>query len=662
MNIRIVKLTLRCKKAIISVPFSGGVTYFYGKMGAGKSTILRLIDYCLGSDLVDTPALQQEFNGAQLDLLINDTRQVAFSRDKGSNQINVTWMDLENEETWSVLAPITTKQDGMPLLPDSSVYNLSDMIFYLCGLQSPKVRKSKLKAETELIRLSFRDLMWYCYLDQDEIDSSFYYLGREEHDYKRNKSRDVMRLVLGYHQEDVAHLEGELYETRKERTSKVEAVTQIKNFLLENNIADAETIKSEIAKLQIELQGKLESLEKIKSSVVKEPSHILDDFKSKALLFTETLEEMNRATIDVEDQIKKRKRLQNEFNLATLKIERSLFAHNVLQGATFCNCPDCGQEIKRVTAEGHCGLCKQETDRSLNASEAELFQIDLRIRQNELKDSISRLESQRTELVSHKNIILNEKGMIDRKITELEKDYDSAYLAFSKEYQRSIGSIEAQIESLFKLLPLPQKIDKLYKEIEALGGIETRLKLELAEARVRAEKDMSNLNTLKEFFLDNLDQVGFPGITNDDLVDINSTDFIPHITRMGQNELFVVNFSNISSGGKKTVFKCCFALAVHRLAALRQIALPYFLMIDTPMKNISERENRDIFEGFYKFLYKLYATELRGRQLIIVDKEFYRPEDVEKSEYYQHDENFIVRHMTPDDDRYPPLIDYYRGH
>lgn len=68
MKVTIRLLTLRCRKAVIPVEFSSSITYFYGKMGAGKSTILQLIDFCLGNELIETPALQQEFIGAQLDL------------------------------------------------------------------------------------------------------------------------------------------------------------------------------------------------------------------------------------------------------------------------------------------------------------------------------------------------------------------------------------------------------------------------------------------------------------------------------------------------------------------------------------------------------------------------------------------------------------------
>jgi hypothetical protein len=72
------------------------------------------------------------------------------------------------------------------------------------------------------------------------------------------------------------------------------------------------------------------------------------------------------------------------------------------------------------------------------------------------------------------------------------------------------------------------------------------------------------------------------------------------------------------------------------------------------MKNISERENEDVFTSFYEMLYQLAADELCETEFIIVDKEFKEPSAELSLE-------ITVRHMMPDSDTYPPLIPYYRG-
>ena len=75
MNFYIHQLTLNCKKERDTLVFTQ-FNYFYGQMGAGKSTIARLIDFCLGGKLEYTPALQQEFVSATLEVVINAIKTI----------------------------------------------------------------------------------------------------------------------------------------------------------------------------------------------------------------------------------------------------------------------------------------------------------------------------------------------------------------------------------------------------------------------------------------------------------------------------------------------------------------------------------------------------------------------------------------------------------
>ena len=117
-----------------------------------------------------------------------------------------------------------------------------------------------------------------------------------------------------------------------------------------------------------------------------------------------------------------------------------------------------------------------------------------------------------------------------------------------------------------------------------------------------------------------------------------------------------MDFVSLSSGGKKTIFKACFALALQILLA-NEDALPFpnLLIIDTPMKNISERENRDIFQSFYRLIYSLMENELKDLQLIIVDKEFFPPPE-------ECLIKMVEKYMTPDDPEHPGLIPHYHGY
>jgi hypothetical protein len=85
------------------------------------------------------------------------------------------------------------------------------------------------------------------------------------------------------------------------------------------------------------------------------------------------------------------------------------------------------------------------------------------------------------------------------------------------------------------------------------------------------------------------------------------------------------SFANLGSGGKKTFFKCYFAGAIHRSVARTGAFLPKVLIIDSPMKNISERENPEEFAGFHEMLHELAETRLKDTEFIVIDKEIFRP-------------------------------------
>jgi hypothetical protein len=233
--------------------------------------------------------------------------------------------------------------------------------------------------------------------------------------------------------------------------------------------------------------------------------------------------------------------------------------------------------------------------------------------------------------------------------------YDSAYLSSALVLEQRRAALEQQVLELEKLRALPQKVVEQFNQADEKSIEEKRLRRELNEARKDAEKDTKNLRRLADLFLDCLVRSKIPGFTVQDRVLIPSPHFMPEVLAPDTGDLTVTSFANIGSGGKKTLFKCCFAVALHRLATEIDALLPTLLIIDSPMKNISERENKEQFEGFHQMLYELVANELVGTQLILIDKEYFEP-NVELNL------NFGVRHMQPEGPDDLPLISYYRGH
>ncbi|HEY0465204.1 MAG TPA: hypothetical protein VGC79_13385, partial [Polyangiaceae bacterium] len=298
MKILLQKLEVVTRRTTEAVQF-GPVTFLHGPVGTGKSTVARLVDYCFGGDLVWTPAIQNEFVAGRLFVTIG-VHNVVLERDRASpSSVRVTWQiappdpgpiaaeDLAHAsseigpnftelatEAIAAAAEVFEDDAGEDRAPGSGpepsslfettlapldaergtaiveglehVENLSDLIFHLAGVPPIKVRQNKRDPDAKLIRLSFRDLLFYCYLDQDGLDSSFFSF---DHPFKRQKSIDAMRFVVGFHSERLNDLEQRLYRTLDQQRTKRAMAEQLGALLTELKIDSEVQIEDQLSKL-----------------------------------------------------------------------------------------------------------------------------------------------------------------------------------------------------------------------------------------------------------------------------------------------------------------------------------------------------------------------------------------------------------------------------
>lgn len=651
------ELHITFKKSKETIKFAD-FTYFYGPMGAGKSTIARLVDFCLGGYLGEkemTPALQSEFVSASLSLKVEDT-ELNLRRDSGSNLIRANWT-YENEPV-EVMIPARTSNGEV--IPQSGIEVLSDLIYVLSGRTPPKVRKSKIKEDSDLARLSLRDLLWYCYLDQDSMDSSFFHLDGDAHPHKRLKSRDVLRFLVGFHQEQVSELEVKLERQRSERVKCEAGAQAIKEALSEAEIAT----EVEFAGIRQELERKLAAVEALIRSIRKDigstKPHAMDGLQVEARALAEKSYAIEEASRELKEVLGRDRSHRNEILSLSTRFRRSQSAREVLSGVNFEDCPQCGRDLPQRTSD-ICLVCgqKHSKDPTGNLDEASA-EKDMDARVAELNYLIKCHE---TALRRNDRILRElkaQKTLVDSELNRVAGDYDSAYLSAALESEKQRAAILQQLSDLNRIEVLVQRIGALNDRVEWLIVEERNTRSELKDAREKAEKDTQNISLLKKLFLECLLRSKLSGFYADDCVEMKSPHFLPEVTSAGGGDLAVTSFSNLGSGGKKTLFKCCFAVAVHRLASKIGALLPTILIIDSPMKNTSERQNREQFEGFIKMLYELSQTELSNTQFVVVDKELFAPPN-------QYSRLFCSRQMQPNErgkdskkNPYPPLIPYHQ--
>lgn len=645
MKLRLVRLEITCRKTVVSLPLAD-FNYFYGEMGAGKSTIARLIDFCLGGGIEMTPALQSEFVAATLHLVANETA-ATIERGANANQVLATWGPEEAAQQLMLPARVPA---GI-VLPGTQVEVLSDFLFHLIGYNPPKIRRSRLKEDSDLQRLSFRDLFTYCYLDQDTIDSSFFHLEAGADQFRRLKSRAVLGFILGYNQERVAELDAELEEVRSDRADFMATAEALQESLHAAGVASEFDITQQLHTLEATRKEVRSRIATTREQLATQKSHVTDQLTKRARELVAEVDAIQTAIAGVEELVAQNRRHQNELLSLTTKFQRVTGARAVLNGVDFERCPRCTQHLDRHGV-GICQVCGQP-----EPSDAEMVvtatESDLSGRMKELANIIEVQQHQLRNLRLREAKFREEKARLDGELGQAMAQYDSAYLSQALETERRAAAVTEEIRFLEKLRVLPARVEQLRASGDALATRESKLRRELKDARAAAEKDLTNLDRLKTLFLDCLIRAKIAGFAEDDQVTMASPGFVPQVLGVGTGEAAVTSFDTLGSGGKKTLFKCCFALAIHRLAQEVGALLPTLLIIDSPMKNISERENRQQFEGFHKLLYELADTELAGTQFIVIDKEYCPPEAGQVL-------NLVARHMTVEQAENPPLIPYYR--
>ncbi|QCC86817.1 hypothetical protein DDIC_13200 [Desulfovibrio desulfuricans] len=643
MNIKIKQLLIRTKKTTESVIFGKTLTFIYGPISKGKSTVLRLIDYCFGGDLERTPAIQQEFISTELFVDIGSYNCVIERSAFDKEYVRITW-NRSNETRESVLAPISPSEIK---IIDADVYNLSDLLFYLCDITPIKVKKRSRDPDSPLIRLSFRDIWWYCYLNQSDLDSSFFRFG---HPFKERKSKDALKFFTGLYSERLTKAENELFSAVDEQRTKRNTANEIRNFMQGFEFGSSDDLLNEIdkSKKALLLEGNtLKNLE-INRTVQKHPT---DSLRVKLRRLGDEVESTRTAILDLGRAIEEQKALRAELIMTKTKAHRLEIASAVLNDVDFMRCPKCGEALPARESTDQCVLCGQISTAQYNEMESQEIECVRR----DLNDRIDQIG----ELIKERDIILKklhrslkikteQKRLLDAQLQHDLDQYDTSLVEAMKIAERNIATLKERINNLNKFLKLSSDVNSLEEEANRLEKYIDALKFSVKKEREALNHADMNTIAIANEFKRILLAVNFPGVSEGDTVSIDTRTWKPYVYH-GDIEW---SFWECGSLGKKTLFNVCYALSLHIIAIRNNLPVPNVLIIDGPTKNISEYEDPKLVASLYSEIYRI-AKQCAGKlQLILVDSDLVNPE--------KYLEDFVVRRMAGTQNE-PSLISYYEG-
>ncbi|MEM7515912.1 MAG: DUF3732 domain-containing protein, partial [Planctomycetota bacterium] len=274
------------------------------------------------------------------------------------------------------------------------------------------------------------------------------------------------------------------------------------------------------------------------------------------------------------------------------------------------NCPSCGADVSdRLRTEGACKLCGTANEGTGEPSslQSEVLRRELNDRIDQIADSMARRKQELRR--SHRKLksVESDKQRLDRELqAELER-YDSAFVESVRVVDREMATLEERRKSLVRLQEMPRAISELEEQAGSLQGKIDGLRSSIDDERKRLKAGDANAQAIAEKFKALMLAVAFPGVSDDDEVLLDPRNWKPTILHDKQEW----GFWDSGSGGKKTLYNVCYALAVHEVARERGLPVPNVLVIDSPTKNISDDENPELVKALYREIYR-FASEATG--------------------------------------------------
>ncbi len=633
------------------VPFFPGVNIIYGEEDCGKSSILELINYLLGASSLDKyDELEESVKYAILELNLNN-EIYCIKRDifDSKKDIEVYMSKYENID---LEFPSKYKPNY-----DNTVDGKFFSDFLLDTLNYPKIKikNAPTQDNSTLSRLSFRDLFKFCYINQDDVGSKNL-LSNQYFSYY-HKVKEVFKYIFNLSDEEISEINQLISEKTNLKNKLTTKISNIQDFLETIEIETLDYISTFLEEIKNNLKQIEEELQSINVSITSS-SKEYEPLKEHIVTLNYQIKDKEKEKTKTRDNIKRYEKLINDYYDDRLKIEGVLSAKQLIGKISLdiIICPLCKHDIEH-------DKLKQE----YSIHNEDKLDSEIKILNKRIKDLTGLIEKEKEIFHSCEiklSKLIEEREEFKKSIDEELKEHISPYLAKRDELIKQHSSLIEKEQQITKALKIRNEENKLDKQIVSLDKDLKDLKEKLDvlnSSQVQIDNVLANLKTILETYLEFIDVKNRTGIS------ISEKTFLP-ILRDKQ-------YSEITSGGIRTILSIGFLLNILEYSLTNDINHPRLLLIDTVGKYLQKTkkeylldtdEKEDLKEeirsaGKYKALYE-YIIDLsikmeesnKSCQIILVDNDV--PSFIEK-EY----KGFVIKRFSkdPNDDLPIGLIDDY---
>lgn len=597
------------------VNFEKGLNIIYGDSDTGKSSILNLINYCLGSSSVDFYD-EIEITGKYC-LLEVALRGVVYTikRDifKPSNEIEVfkCSFDKINDFFPQYYSPkySKTSEDGY----------FSDFLLSSMNIPIIKLKEAPTKDNSKMVRLSFRDIFKYNFLDQDKIGSKKLF---GDNPILIVKLKETFKLMYNVLDTQILELNEIIAEKNILKNDLEKKNKSVATFLKDTEVESLKDLTLKLESLEVELLMINNNLKIIDKEIIKD-SEDLDYLRKDIQQKESEISELSQDLIVTQQEIKQNIALRNEYSndirkvIATLEVIDKFPRIEDRQ----TDCPICEQSMNLSKLKAH------YTNSDSTSIKGELN--GLKRRKKEIEKIYDAL----------KESIQSKEGQIKSKASELEElrilldkqsiDIVSPFINKRDALSHRAGNLESDRKNLkhFYKIRIQQSIND--DEIKDLDSKISEFNETLKDLKENAPKLDA---VFKDLGIKLKDFVNFVGVKNAQNVIISPKTYLPNLRNR--------EYEQITSGGVRTITSVGYFISLMLYATENSVNYPSFLMIDTIAKYIGKTKTKDKdlaetdlkddilegmndskkYENIYKYLLSLNKSS-NSFQIIIVDND-----------------------------------------
>jgi hypothetical protein len=615
--IRIRRLHLRGVERDYGVSFLGrddqsrSISTIAGEIATGKTSILEFINYCLGGSRHPVQIeIKRQARSALLELDLNGQVAVIerplFARDEIAFVHDSTLDDL--------LQANPHRKTGKVITPAASEDSLSTYLLSQIGLAGISLKEAPSQLASGTDPLSFRDVMWLCYLSARRAGTD--HLLHEDERMQELKLRQVIEVLFDVHEDQLAKLSQALKQVEEELAHLRGETASIERFLIEEEVPSP-----------IDLEAERTEVERADEVTARELQRITADMRARSefgeelrVAYATNQREANTTAAAVRYQETLLRRLiplQTQYAEDELKFRFFDEAKTLFDPLSLVICPACLQSLPEPLSSegGTCSLCHQavgaepeqpvEVRAELNAIRARKREIDKYL--EEVRGTLD--ESQ----VAHARARAAEEES-QRKLDDEVAESLSPFVAQREQLVREREAARARKEDIERQLRWHATLDRRRMEVARLQEQATSLRSQIRDfeaGRISKQDVVGDMSTRFEAILRKFD---YPKLDDPEPPYLDHY-FVPHVRG--------TSYRAITSAGALTLIALAWQLAIFERAVELGHPHPGFLMIDSPQRGLmaqpDEYTDEQIRLNVWNYLLAWSAGPGQSAQIIIVD-------------------------------------------